>query len=861
MAGLFGRNPVVNRALALTAKANDVPAINVSPKPGTGGAEEAPSFAFHQPYGGSFSQGESQPEPFPLQRGYHGNVDYDRLADHSHQLLQSSSFKKYLNDYHGVNGAKVVRSVGSLEGNREPSFTIHGGNLTSNKASGLAKALGFGFMRDAVVHTHPHAGDYDADVIPTILVGQKSQLRPDQLDRLHKSASSRGLDYSLTPDLKAAKFLHFGSEEEAPAFADKIEAIAREAGLPNLDYLHTKGKLTYAKDYLNEGLAGNRGVAGQEDGSKGPSLLFRGTVNHVLAPYARAIAQEGYRLHPERFQTYHGLDDEHTDLVRRALMPGQSRSQILGRSTVPLMSGTETLPIDPTGYKGRPSTNDAIYALSNRSAAQGTISPNDYSDEAKNTIAKTITDEVDHHIKTSNKSAIGWYDAALGRAKDNYHGMFPELKTSKKANILFNSLLGITSQGLDVHANSRHAVRLYHLLTREGKDMPAAVEQLKGTFGDKTRAIENNLLKFHSLTEKHGVEETAKRLDKKMTVSQWNQAFRNDPKLRGLKGETLPEVDGTPDQKVSGWSTFGPKIGSFINNLNGDYSTLTADLWYSRTWNRLLGHSFAYSPEKENKQYHDMRDALAAEYHHNNPEAGPNPVPYKVSSGIPDYPEKQTAGSKKAKPVGTAGDYYYKGMSDPQGSQKYEPWEHGSSTKGMSKEYYDELMNDPEALKDYSVQLEGEYRKGQYKDKSDLKRRAKNWVENNADSLAAPRTTNERGFQQKTVETAQKMLARRGHKLTIADIQAALWFHEKDLLQNLGISSKKSAPADYGDAAQTTAQMYRDGTLFDPKHKIITKRRGGLVLQAFKRGGIAKNIERALSLTSLYALGHDRDAG
>lgn len=832
MESYFGRNPMVNRALALTAKANDIPAINVSPKPGTGGTEEAPSFAFHQPYGGSFSQGESQPQPFPLQRGYHGNVDYDRLADHAQQVLQSSSFKKYLNDYHGVNGAKVVRSVGSWEGNREPSFIIHGGNLTSDKASRLAKALGFGFMQDAVVHTHPHAGDYDADIIPTILAGQKTPLRPDQIDKLHKAASSRGLDYSLTPDLKAAKFLHFGSKEEAPAFADKIEAIAREAGLPNLDYLHTKGKLTYAKDYLNEGLAGNRGVEGQENGSKGPSLLFRGTVNHVLAPYARAIAQEGYRLHPERLQTYHGLDDEHTDVVRRALMPSQGKSQILSRSTVPLMSGAETLPLDPTGYKGRASTNDAIYALSNRSAAQGTISPNDYSDEAKNTIAKTIADEVDHHIKTSDKSAIGWYDEALGRAKDTYHSMFPELKTSKKANILFNSLLGITSQGLDVHANSRHAVRLYHLLTREGKDMPAAVEQLKGTFGDKTRAIENNLLKFHSLTEKHGIEETAKRLDKKMTVSQWNQALRNDPKLRGLKGETLPEIDGTPDQKVSGWSTFGPKIGSFINNLNGDYSTLTADLWYSRTWNRLLGHSFGYNPEKENKQYHDFRDALAAEYHHNNPEAGPNPVPYKVSSGIPDYPEKQIAGSKKRKPIGTAEDYYHKLMTDPQGSKRYEPWEHGDSTKGMSKEYYDELMNNPESLKDYSVKLEEDYRKGQYKGKSDLKRRAKNWVENNADSLAAPRTTNERGFQQKTVETAQKMLARRGHKLTVADIQAALWFHEKDLLQKLGISSKKSAPADYGDAAQTTAQMYKDGTLFDAKHKIITKRRGGLVTRA-----------------------------
>ena len=66
-------------------------------------------------------------------------------------------------------------------------------------------------------------------------------------------------------------------------------------------------------------------------------------------------------------------------------------------------------------------------------------------------------------------------------------------------------------------------------------------------------------------------------LGKTKTVSEWNKILRENPALNS-GGKPL-QMSGGKDQKVTGWMAFGPKIGSFINNLHGDFSTLTADLW------------------------------------------------------------------------------------------------------------------------------------------------------------------------------------------------------------------------------------------------------------------------------------------
>jgi len=149
------------------------------------------------------------------------------------------------------------------------------------------------------------------------------------------------------------------------------------------------------------------------------------------------------------------------------------------------MTGEEQLDIRPTGDRGKARVNDALYALQNRASEKGMIDPDDHSDQAKKIIASDIADEVKYHVDNSDKSAIGWYDAALKKAKGLYHQIFPELKTDKDKEMPFDAILGITSQGNDVHSNSIFAARMYDKIRNEGKSIPEAVKDLSGGFGAK----------------------------------------------------------------------------------------------------------------------------------------------------------------------------------------------------------------------------------------------------------------------------------------------------------------------------------------------------------------------------------------
>ena len=40
---------------------------------------------------------------------------------------------------------------------------------------------------------------------------------------------------------------------------------------------------------------------------------------------------------------------------------------------------------------------------------------------------------------------------------------------------------------------------------------------------------------------------------------------------------------------VAGSVVFGPKLGSFYNNLNGNFDSVTMDLWFTRTMTRIGG--------------------------------------------------------------------------------------------------------------------------------------------------------------------------------------------------------------------------------------------------------------------------------
>jgi hypothetical protein len=812
-------DPAQSPTLAPTFQKENQPGVIVSPRPGKGSGptiNPEPGFQFdptapvdesaEAPWSPATPNLLGAKLPPPVQHPALYEPRMDKLTQATAKIFQNKKFQNFVEQHTGLRGVKVMPTVGTWMGEMEPSFILQHPDMTPEQAHKLSHMLGFGFQQDATVHVkhNPNA----EEGIPALLAGTGKKLSQAQIDGIHQSAKKEGLDFTITGDGKAAKFLHFGPDEAYDEFLSKVARISDQNKLNERYHARTEGDLINAKDYFNGifgGASGGQGLPGSTERSPD---LFRGLVDHILAPYGKAIAAEGYRLSPERLAQTYGLTPEETTYVREAMYPSGRKTD--DRTTVPLMNGQEELDVVPTGNRGQSNVSDVLQALQNRAASKGQIDPNDRSDTAKQRIAADIAREVDFHVSNSDKSAIGWYDAALKKAMGRYAEVFPELATDKNAEMLFHAILGITSQGNDVYNNSIHAARVYDQV-RQGKSLPDALSTLKGSFGDKTVAIENNIEKFRHLVDTNGYDKMRDLFNQKKTVSEWNKILRINEDLHGPDGKPL-SMQGGKDQTVTGWMVFGPKIGSFINNLHGDYSTLTADLWFSRTWNRLLGHNFIHTPMAESKQYGDLRDAMKAEFYHHNGLPHEQQNPYKTSEG-------ETV----------------KRNGEPQ------PWDYGNDLKGMSHDEFHDLINDPDKMLQFAQGAEESYRKGQYKEKSDVKRRAKNWIENRELPQAAPRGDTERAFQQDTVEEAQRLLKKKyGLDISVADIQAALWFHEKELFGKYGVASEKAKPADYDDAAQRTVGLLKSGDLYRIKSKEKKQAapppemaRGGRTLRAF----------------------------
>ena len=818
-----GGVPDQSDKLASTFQQENQPGVIVSPRPGKGGGppitpepgipydrelhDDRDSWSFSTPN----LAGAALPPPV-----YHPVYDEPRhakLVEHTQRIFKDRRFNDFIEQHTGLRNLQVKPTVGTWQGEKEPSFILQHPDMSHEQASKLAHILGFGFQQDATVHSM-HNPDIEGDGTYAMLIGNGRKLQPKHIDAVADHARKHGLDFTVTGDGKAAKFLHFGDDDSYPDFVDKVSKVADATKMGERYRARTKGDLINAQDYLPKIFGSDAGGEGVQGGPARSPDLFGGIVDHVLAPYAKAVAGEGYRLSPERLAETYGLTPEETQRVRTALYPVKKGD----RTTVPLMTGEEQLDVRSTGDNGKATVGDVLYALQNRAAAHGQIEPGDFSDTAKGKIANDIAKEVAFHVQNSDKSAIGWYDEALKKAMGRYHEVFPELETDPDKEMLFHAILGITSQGNDVYNNSTHAVRMYNLI-RDGATIPEALKQLKGSFGDKTRAIEQNIEKFHHLVDANGYDKMRELFNQKKSVSDWNKTLRQNEELHGPNGEPL-QMQGGKDQKVTGWMMFGPKIGSFINNLHGDYSTLTADLWFSRTWNRLLGYNFIHTPIAEAKQYRDFRDALKAEHTYH------NGLLHEQSPG-------KTVDGKVVK--------------DGEGRPK--PWAYGNDAADMSHDDLENTINDPDKMLSLAQDLEKKYRVGQYRDKSDLRRRAKNWVENRELPQAAPRGDVERSFQQDTVEAAQKMLKRKyGMDISIADIQAALWFHEKELFGKLGVASEKAQPADYADAAERTMQTLNAGDLYTVKSR-----------QKRADGGPVEHQERhpALSIPGIHIVTAD----
>jgi len=238
-------------------------------------------------------------------------------------------------------------------------------------------------------------------------------------------------------------------------------------------------------------------------------------------------------------------------------------------------------PSFPAGYRrGQAPSNEEVAKLFQEKYVERygePIDPYDYGPETLDWLADMIASEGEAALQRTG-SAVDWYTTAVERAMSIAEEIFPEIKTSKQAKDRFLGALAITSQNMRVLDNAKAAVYQYEYKAKHGKF------DYEIDHGGKAPAITKNLRAFDKMesgmTDFHGF------LDRDYTVrelTQFGKKFFGDEKFA---------IDGRMDDVVKGSAVFGPKIGQgFFQNLKGNYDPVTIDLWLRRTFGRLTGRS------------------------------------------------------------------------------------------------------------------------------------------------------------------------------------------------------------------------------------------------------------------------------
>ena len=121
-------------------------------------------------------------------------------------------------------------------------------------------------------------------------------------------------------------------------------------------------------------------------------------------------------------------------------------------------------------------------------------------------------------------------------------------------------------------------------------------------------------------------------------------------------------------------------------------------------------------------------------------------------------------------------------------------------TPEIAKEYgysHNELLADDDLLIELAQRAHKDYVKSGYKNKTELNKASKNFVEAQSKVLESPGGGNQRNFMRDTVDEALDILRQQGVELDRAALQALIWYPEKELYAKFGVGSKRSAPTDY----------------------------------------------------------------
>jgi hypothetical protein len=208
-------------------------------------------------------------------------------------------------------------------------------------------------------------------------------------------------------------------------------------------------------------------------------------------------------------------------------------------------------------------------------------------------MVRAIADDLKYAAtKVGSASALEWYGRAVDQMWSESARKYKQLADPQSDDRrVFGMFLAITSQGERVANNAILTRVLYEAWVKSGRTkvvIPASFNARNAA------AMIKNLEKLNVLHEHFGswAKVEAFMLQKDKTANH-NAALRKEQvKINGKTttlAQAIGQIDDAKDDVVYMSSVLGPKIGSFYNNLHKRFDTLTADVWFTRTFIRILG--------------------------------------------------------------------------------------------------------------------------------------------------------------------------------------------------------------------------------------------------------------------------------
>jgi hypothetical protein len=410
--------------------------------------------------------------------------------------------------------------------------------------------------------------------------------------------------------------------------------------------------------------------------------------------------------------------------------------------------------------------------------------------EGNEVIAQMMAAEAVWNVtRSEHPTSLNWYTRSIEDMIGVASMIHPELKSdpaarsvesgvfksAREAQTVFFAAIAITSQNNKVNENMRYALEQYRMFCETGR-----FSADRG-YGANGAAIRFNLDRFNLLCERAGGDLT--RVHRLLTM----KLRMSDLKAVAARNGMNVTASELADEMVYGSIIFGPKVGNgFFQNLIGNHSPITIDLWFMRTWGRYTGTL----------------------------------VRGEIVPGTLERLEKGVRKSMKSDRM--------RALMEDAGVAR-DP----ASLRTLTNH---ELFSYARDLRLFWEGIRRAYVAGKVKDDmSDKARRVKRsnddasqlkqnlgWplaAESIADALGypvdSPRSAGQRKWMRDVVARALDILESRGYRMTAADLQATLWYPEKEIYGALTGRSPELMNTSYDEAMIRIAKNegYDDGEI------------------------------------------------